>query len=102
MNINLWTVLYRYSSYNMLTLLLLLTVPASAVRMPLGAPCNITNSHLDANSKQFVSDCDSFGCKSSDMVEANDSLLGDWDMSTKDLQVALPSSSPSLWAIRLI
>jgi hypothetical protein len=86
----------------MLTLLLLLTAPAFAVRMPLGAPCNITNSHLDANSKQFVSDCDAFGCKSSDMGEADDSLLRDWNLPTKDLQVTLPSSFPSLWEIRLI
>jgi hypothetical protein len=34
--------------------------------------------------------------------EADVSLLRDWNLPTEDLQVTLPSSSPSLWEIRLI
>lgn len=77
----------------MLIILLILLNAVMAFRMPLGAPCNITNSHLDANTKEFVSDCDSFGCTywiffiHEERTDVH-SLCGEkWEMSTQAMSV---------------
>lgn len=44
-----------------LSLLLLHGVQA---REAIGSACSIANNHLDANTKEFITDCDSYGCKS--------------------------------------
>ncbi|WWD17203.1 hypothetical protein CI109_101641 [Kwoniella shandongensis] len=47
--------------------MLLLTILSLALpikvhsRTPLYGPCNVTNNHLDADTKDFITDCDSFG-----------------------------------------
>ena len=57
-----WTLPF-FQLFSMLPLTLLtLSLTSRAFRMPVGAPCNITNSHLDANTKAFVSDCDFWNC----------------------------------------
>lgn len=32
-------------------------------REGLGSACSISNNHLEADTKEFITDCDSFGCK---------------------------------------
>ena len=34
-----------------------------AARLPVYSPCNIANNHLQPNTKEFVSDCDVYGCE---------------------------------------
>ena len=48
----------------MLHLLLIhaLAAVAATARSPLYGNCSVANNHLDANTKEFVTDCDSFGC----------------------------------------
>jgi hypothetical protein len=43
--------------------LILWAFPAAA-RIALGGPCDIANNHLDGTTKEFITDCDSFGCES--------------------------------------
>ncbi|KAK8864490.1 hypothetical protein IAR55_001740 [Kwoniella newhampshirensis] len=46
----------------MISLLLpLLLVHSTLARSPLYGSCNVTNNHLDADTKDFITDCDSFG-----------------------------------------
>ena len=33
-------------------------------REAIGSACSIANNHLDANTKEFITDCDSYGCES--------------------------------------
>ena len=42
--------------------LLLTFIAAVTARNPLYGTCSVADNHLDANTKEFITDCDSFGC----------------------------------------
>jgi hypothetical protein len=46
----------------LVSLFLFVSCGASA-REAIGSACSISNNHLDANTKEFITDCDSFGCE---------------------------------------